>query len=119
HSQPCKSAGQASSNCSIRPRLFADHSRSAKAILLKYEFCRSRPRDALSPLFACQTSTVLAANPATARKTAQATTVAVVRATLFRLANLRKRYIAEAGHACTGSSLKYRFTSAAKLLAVS
>jgi hypothetical protein len=43
----------------------------------------------------------------------------IVNVCLFRRANLRNRYAIEGGHACTGSSCKYRCTSAAKALAVS
>ena len=41
------------------------------------------------------------------------------RAALRRRANLRNRYAADGGHACTGSSARYRCTSAASPLAVS
>ena len=40
-------------------------------------------------------------------------------AVLFRRANFLKRYAADGGHASTGSSFRYRWTSAAKPLAVS
>jgi len=62
---------------------------------------------------------VLVASPATAATTASATATAVTTALRFRRANLRERYQPDGGHACTGSSSRYRSTSAAKSLAVS
>ena len=71
------------------------------------------PRSARVARMACQ---VLTAVP-TAR--AATTSAAVIRATRLRRANLPNRYHADGGHASTGSSSRYRRTSAARPLAVS
>ena len=51
--------------------------------------------------------------------TARNTPAAAASRPLFRRANFRSRYDADGGHACTGSSARYRWTSWANPLAVS
>src|SRR5262249_33595779 len=73
----------------------------------------------LEALVCRQIVTALIARPTATSTSAAATTVAIANATLFRRANLRKRYAADGGPASPGSSSRYRLRSAARPLAVS
>ena len=96
-----------------------DNSRWASAIRWKYVSCRRASLAFSVARCLLAMSSVLVARPATASTTTRAAADAVTTARRLRRANLRKRYHVDGGHACTGSSFKYRRTSIARPLAVS